>query len=417
MKESEHKLKTILETADEGFQLVNTRQEIVDQNPAMCRIMGREKEDVIGKTIFDFVDEENKKIFLEQIERRKKGISSAYEVALSLPDGSHVHCLLNVSPLYDANNERIGAFAMVTDITERKKTEETLKESEQRVHTILNAINTGVIIIDPENRTIVDVNPEAARMIGLPKEEIVGHTCHQFICPREMHDCPVLDGEQAVENADRVLVTAAGKEVPILKTVTTVNLGGKAHLLESFIDITEQKEAETALRQAGNEQVAIFESLTLGIAFVKDRIILRGNSKLGELFGRSLDEMIGQTTRIWYQNEEEYLGIGASTYEDLKTKEVHQREQQLPRKDGSLFWCYFRVRAIDPNDISQGIVCVLEDVTERKRAEQELKERLDELEQFNRLVVGREIKMIGLKEEVNELLDQLGREEKYEIVQ
>ena len=57
------------------------------------------------------------------------------------------------------------------------------------------------------------------------------------------------------------------------------------------------------------------------------------------------------------------------------------------------------------------------DITERKKAEQDLKERLDELERFSRLVVGREVKMIGLKEEVNQLLLNLGREEKYEIVQ
>jgi PAS domain S-box-containing protein len=137
-----------------------------------------------------------------------------------------------------------------------------------------------------------------------------------------------------------------------------------------------KKETESTLQKIdamSREQVAIFESLTIGIAFVKDRIILRGNSKLGELFGRPLDEMIGQTTRIWYKNDEEYSGIGASTYEDLKYRAMHQREQQLPRKDGSLFWCLFRVRAFDAKDISQGIVCVLEDITERKQAEAALR--------------------------------------------
>ncbi|PKN04779.1 MAG: hypothetical protein CVU74_05150 [Deltaproteobacteria bacterium HGW-Deltaproteobacteria-9] len=177
------------------------------------------------------------------------------------------------------------------------------------------------------------------------------------------------------------------------------------------------QERTDALKLAGQEQVAIFESLTLGIAFVKDRIILRGNAKLGELFGRSLDEMIGQTTRIWYSSDEEYSGIGASTYEDLKTKPIHQREQLLPRKDGSLFWCLFRVRALDAQDIAQGIVCTLEDITERKEAEKELKERMEELERFSRLTINREEKMIQLKEEINSLLEKTGREKKYKIVE
>jgi PAS domain S-box-containing protein len=174
--------------------------------------------------------------------------------------------------------------------------------------------------------------------------------------------------------------------------------------------------SEGALKQAAQEQAAIFQSLTLGIAFVKDRIILRGNAKLGELFGRPLDEMIGQTTRIWYKNEEEYLGIGASTYEDLKHQAIHQREQELPRKDGSLFWCLFRVRAFDPQDISHGIVCTLEDITERKQTERELKKRMEELERFMRLTINREKQMIQLKEEINLLLEQAGNEQKYKIV-
>jgi PAS domain S-box-containing protein len=190
---------------------------------------------------------------------------------------------------------------------------------------------------------------------------------------------------------------------------------GKARkaTLNILEDLEVSKKEIDAMSQ---EQVAIFESLLLGIAFVKDRIILRGNAKLGELFGRPLDEMIGQTTRIWYKNDEEYLGIGASTYEDLKRQAIHQREQELPRKDGSLFWCLFRVRALDAQDISQGIVCTLEDITERKRAEKELKERMEELERFMRLTINREKKMIQLKAEINTLLQQTDKEQKYKIV-
>ena len=180
-----------------------------------------------------------------------------------------------------------------------------------------------------------------------------------------------------------------------------------------------KKETEATMQKIAvmsQEQVAIFESLTLGIAFVRNRIILRGNAKLGELFGRPLDEMVGQTTRIWYKSDEEYLGIGASTYEDLKRQAIHQREQELPRKDGSLFWCLFRVRAIDAQDISQGIVCTLEDITDRKQAEKELKERMDDLERFSRLTINREEKMIQLKAEINTLQEQAGQEKKYKIV-
>ena len=129
MKESERRLKTILETANDGFFAVDNNQKIIEANPAMSKILGREREDITGKTTFDFVDEENRKILLKQIEMRNRGEKGSYEIALSRPDGSQVFCLFNVSPYFDENNEKIGAFAMVTDITARKKGEEELQQN------------------------------------------------------------------------------------------------------------------------------------------------------------------------------------------------------------------------------------------------------------------------------------------------
>jgi PAS domain S-box-containing protein len=230
------------------------------------------------------------------------------------------------------------------------------------------------------------------------------------------------------EIADRNATEEALKQVNAKLGNSTANLqqklGEMDNTRKAMLNILEdldvaKKETEATMQQINvmsQEQAAIFESLTLGIAFIKDRIILRGNSKLGELFGRSLDEMVGQTTCIWYKNDEESLGIGASAYEDLKRQAIHQREQELPRKDGSLFWCFFRVCAVDAKDISQGIVCTLEDITERKQAEKALKEQMADMERFSRLTINREEKMIQLKEEINALLEREGKGKKYKIV-
>jgi len=234
-----------------------------------------------------------------------------------------------------------------------------------------------------------------------------------------------LNAEIADRNATEEALKQANENLGSSTADLQQKLGEMDNARKAMLNILEdldaaKKETEATMQQINvmsQEQVAIFESLTLGIAFIKDRIILRGNSKLGELFGRPLDEMVGQTTRIWYKNEEEYLGVSATPYEDLKRQAIHQREQELPRKDGSLFWCLFRIRAIDAQDISQGIVCTLEDITDRKQAEKELKERMDDLERFSRLTINREEKMIQLKEEINALREQAGKEKRYKIVE
>lgn len=95
----------------------------------------------------------------------------------------------------------------------------------------------------------------------------------------------------------------------------------------------------------------------------------------------------------------------------------HIEDEVLWCKDGSFFPVEYTSKPIIRDRKIAGAVVTFRDITDRLKAEQELKQRLEELEQFNRLVMGREEKMIGLKEEINGLLVQLGQAEKYKIVQ
>ncbi len=127
-------------------------------------------------------------------------------------------------------------------------------------------------------------------------------------------------------------------------------------------------QATAALRHSGEEQTAILESATSGIAFVKDGVIVRGNARLDELFGFERGEQIGHPTRIWYPDDASHAAGGGAVYEQIARGESHQREQQLMRKGGELFWCRLSGRAVDAGDLSQGTVWMLEDVTQQKAA-------------------------------------------------
>ncbi len=126
LRESEERLKNILVTSNEGFWMIDNDTRTVDVNDSMCQLLGRPREQIIGKKVTEFLDKENTAILNEQIAGRGKGRMSAYELAYQLPDGSTVPCLLSATPLLDAAGNKIGSFAMVTDITERKQAEEEL---------------------------------------------------------------------------------------------------------------------------------------------------------------------------------------------------------------------------------------------------------------------------------------------------
>jgi two-component system sensor kinase FixL len=144
----------------------------------------------------------------------------------------------------DLNKTTVSRDFLMKEVAERKRAEEALRESKQRLNIVLNSILTGVVIVDAETHEIVDSNPLAAELIGLPKEEIIGKVCNKFICPAEVGKCPISNLGQTVDQSERVLIRGDGKEISILKTVTPAFWQGRSYFVESFIDITERKKAE-----------------------------------------------------------------------------------------------------------------------------------------------------------------------------
>ena len=144
----------------------------------------------------------------------------------------------------------IGTVGVIRDISERKAMEDELRESQNRMKTILDYTEAGIVIINPRTRCIVEANPAAVRMLGTPLDRILGRVCHRYICPAQAGQCPVIDRKQRIEATEGELLTVEGQRLPILKTVTEVILKGEKHLLESFVDISQIKEAQRALARA-----------------------------------------------------------------------------------------------------------------------------------------------------------------------
>jgi PAS domain S-box-containing protein len=124
-----------------------------------------------------------------------------------------------------------------------------VKESEEYLVTVMQSLQTGVLVIDAQTHSIVDANALALSLIGASKETVVGKLCQNYICPAEPGNCPITDLNQSFENAEQTLITAKGDRIPILKSVNSINLGGKQLLLETFIDISERKKMEELTTQ------------------------------------------------------------------------------------------------------------------------------------------------------------------------
>ena len=136
------------------------------------------------------------------------------------------------------------------EISEHRRARRALEESEERTRLILERLQAGILIIEADSKRIVEANPSALRLIGSTREELLGTVCHQRLCPAQENRCPITDLGLEVDNAERELIRRDGTRLPILKTVVPITLGGRLHLLESFVDISAQKQAEAELRAA-----------------------------------------------------------------------------------------------------------------------------------------------------------------------
>ncbi|MCK9375384.1 MAG: diguanylate cyclase [Syntrophobacterales bacterium] len=135
----------------------------------------------------------------------------------------------------------------------RQRLDETLRESERGLKTILDNVQTGVLIIDPETQSIVDANPVAVKLMGSPKDKIVGSPRQRFIRAPQNGSSPISDLDDTVADTQRILLRGDGGSRWIIQTVVPISLQGKGYLLENFVDITERRQWEEAVQTANDK--------------------------------------------------------------------------------------------------------------------------------------------------------------------
>ena len=145
------------------------------------------------------------------------------------------------------------------DVTEQRKAQDALEQSEAYVRSMLDLVQTGIVLIDRETHEILDLNPAAAKLIGLSRDEARGRSCLELVCSDEDGRCPNEDLRGQIYSDEFVITTAQGEQIPVLRSVTGIVLHGKPCMLDSFVDISEQKELQERLQAmiARAEEMAV----------------------------------------------------------------------------------------------------------------------------------------------------------------
>ncbi|HEY0323769.1 MAG TPA: PAS domain S-box protein [Pyrinomonadaceae bacterium] len=227
-------------------------------NPAMERISGMKAVEVLGRCAFDIFpflkDTGEDQFFLEALQGKSNITHNRpYSVRRTGREGFYEG---HYSPLYDAEREIVGGFAIIREVTEQKRAEEALRESEKRYRDLVEN-SLGLMSTHDMNGVLLSVNRAAARMLGYQPEEMVGKNFIEFIAPSMRPRVPLYLAQLKYERAGHGLmrlVTRAGEERTWIYRNTRYDETGKAsYVIGHAQDITERVRAEEALRSAHDE--------------------------------------------------------------------------------------------------------------------------------------------------------------------
>ncbi|MFM9886637.1 MAG: PAS domain S-box protein [Burkholderiales bacterium] len=129
LHDREQVMSSVLKATHEGFWYIDADCRTIDVNPAMCMLLGRTREQLLGRTVFDFVDRDNAAIFQAELAARSNGKAGAYEITFSRPDGTQVTCLNNATPLFDGSGKVVGSVALCSDISLFKQAQAELERA------------------------------------------------------------------------------------------------------------------------------------------------------------------------------------------------------------------------------------------------------------------------------------------------
>jgi len=377
----EERLRAIFASSPDAIIISDLNANVVDCNQETLKLTGfASKAEIIGRNSLEFIAEKDRNRALENLKKTlEQGTAKNVEYTLLKKDGEEYQGELSASIIKDSSDNPVGFVGVLRDITERKRLEQVLRKSEKQASAAIEAARALTFSYDIASGKVD---------WGGAIEEITGYTREEFakvdvdgwadrIHPDDRDRIlPIL---QEAMGKDRAIAEYRFKTKKGYVTLSSISLtekqdGKAARLVGILQDITERKKAEIALRESREKLRNIFESANDCIFYVdKSGRIIDVNRKAAQLFGRSRKELFGR----------HFAKVGGIPLKDMPTV-MKAFAQSLAGKQHTLNVCIKDKRGqgipleclsslVKTDGKITGMLVIARDITERKKAEEELK--------------------------------------------
>ena len=391
LRGSEEKYRRIVETANEGILLADEDFLVTYVNQKLADMLGCLPEEIIGKQLSHFMFPEDLADDQERRSHRIHGLNETYERRFRRSDGRECWANVSAAVLRTADGRFMGSFAMLTDITERKRAEEALRESEELYRSLVNLSPDAISVADL-NGQLTFASPKAIQMFGnSPDEEVIGRSILCWVAPEEQ--------EKASTNIQRLLTegTLTATEFTLVKKDGTrfigeVNAavihspdGSPMSMIIITRDVTERKQAEEEILESENKFKSFAENALAGIYLLQDGVFKYVNPRFAQMFGYTVEECLNDMHYKDLVYEEDLPKVDEQVRKRTSGEVgfVHHTFRGL-KKNGQIF----HVEVYGAQSVHKGEPAgtgTILDITDRQRAEEERKKLEEQLFQAQKM--------------------------------
>ena len=352
-------------------------------NRRFCELSGYAEDEVFGQRARVLYESEAEYERLRHWAREALLAGDPFdaEIPMRRRDGSLIYCRLHAAAI-DRDNPREGTVWIVEDLEEQTRIRDELWNAQRDLEATFAAANVGIVLI--RGRRIVRANPRLAEMFCYRENELPGRSARLFYisdadfeAAGEIYPLIAAGGTHRREQWLRRKDGASFWALMIGRFVDAQHPDlGSVWIIE---DMSERKRQDELLQSALTEQKMIFDNAAFGIVYVSGAHLQRCNDRFADMLGFDSGKLIGRFVREIFPGEAAYAEYASAAEAGLRRDGSFVGEVQLQRRDGSLFWVRATAKRVGW-DQGGGAIWVVEDITERRLAQEALLRAHDELE-------------------------------------